>query len=77
MNYLNIVLAYQLRKLARASYVQRIPQRQRRNILFRNFAEFIVQSRTRPQRDKDLMATIDEAVCKIREMALAAAQRLG
>jgi hypothetical protein len=77
MNYLDIAFADQSCKLARAVYIQRIPPRQRRNILFRNSAEFIVQSRMPPQRDKNLVAAIDETVCKIRKMALTTAKRLG
>src|SRR5712664_2226094 len=74
MNYLDIVFADQSCKLARALYVQRIPQRERRNILSRNSSEFIVQSSMSPQRDKDLVAAIDETVCKLRKMTLATAK---
>jgi len=77
MNYLDIAFADQSRKLARAVYIQRIPQRQRRNILFRNSTEFVVQSRIRPQGDKNPVAAIDETVCKIRKVALTTAKRLG
>jgi len=77
MNYLDIAFADQSCKLARAVYIQRIPQRQRRNILSRNSTEFIVQGSMRPQRDKNLVAAIDETVRKIRKMALATAKRLG
>jgi hypothetical protein len=77
MNYLDIAFADQSCKLARAVYIQRIPQQQRRNVLFRNSTEFVVQSRMRPQRDKKLVAAIDETVCKIRKMALTTAKRLG
>src|SRR6266853_1416007 len=56
VNYLDIAFAGQSCKLARAVYVQRVPQRQRRNILLRNSTEFIVKSRMRPQRNKNLVA---------------------
>ena len=76
MNYLNIVFVDHCREKPGAVYIQRISQRQHRNIFFCNFAELIVQTRVMPQRDENFVAAFDQTIGKISQVTLAAAKRL-
>ena len=78
MNYLNVVFARQIRKGgARCLRPANFAATASRIFSFGTLPSSILRAECGRSSHKDFVATFDETVCKVRQMALAATKRLG
>jgi len=76
VDYLNAVPVDQFREFSSTLRIKRVSQRKLRYIFTWQVLQLIYQRRVRPNGDVDIMAPIDKAICEIRKMSLATAERL-
>jgi hypothetical protein len=76
VDYLNPVPVYESREISSTLRIKRVSQRQRRYVFSRHVPRLIYQRGVRPNGEIDIMAPTDKAICEIRKMSLATAERL-
>jgi len=76
VNYLNSVLVDELRKIASTLCVQRVSQRERRDVFSSHIPELVYQRRVRAKRNINIVAATNKTVCEIGKVSLAAAESL-
>jgi hypothetical protein len=74
MHYPNVVFVHQRREIASALRIQRVSQRKRRYTLLRQIFQFSQQWRSRPQRNVNVVAPLEQAMGQVREMAFATSE---